>query len=210
MINISFALTVCNESAELKRLFNQLHSVVEDGDEIVIQADSENTTPEVLSIINDFNINESVNYVKVSYALNKDFAAYKNHLFSKCTKDYIFQIDADEEINKDQIDLIRQVLELNPNIDCFLVPRINTVTGLTPEHIGKWGWRIDEHNRINFPDYQYRICQNKPEIKWVGAVHEKLVGHVNMALLPADDVYALGHHKSIQKQEKQNSFYNTI
>jgi hypothetical protein len=31
-----------------------------------------------------------------------------------------------------------------------------------------------------------------------------------MALLPAEDVYALGHHKTIQKQEKQNAYYDTF
>lgn len=205
MINISFALTVCNESAELNRLLTQLNSVVVEGDEIVVQVDESNTTQEVLDVLNKYS-----NVKQVLFSLNKDFAAYKNNLFSNCTKSHIFQIDADEEVNEDQISLIRQVLELNPTIDCFLVPRINTVSGLTPEHVGKWGWRIDNYNRINFPDYQYRLCQNKPEIRWVGAVHEKLTGFVNMALLPAEDVYALGHHKSIQKQELQNSFYESI
>jgi glycosyltransferase involved in cell wall biosynthesis len=205
MINISFALTVCNESAELNRLLTQLNSVVVEGDEIVVQVDESNTTQEVLDVLNKYS-----NVKQVLFSLNKDFATYKNNLFSNCSKSHIFQIDADEEVNEDQISLIRQVLELNPTIDCFLVPRINTVSGLTPEHVGKWGWRIDNHNRINFPDYQYRLCQNKPEIRWVGAVHEKLTGFVNMALLPAEDVYALGHHKSIQKQELQNSFYESI
>jgi glycosyltransferase involved in cell wall biosynthesis len=205
MINISFAITACNETAELKRLVNQLKKCKVEKDEIIIQVDTENTPPEMLELISNFE-----NIDRVFSNLNKDFASFKNNLKKHCKKDYIFFIDADEEINKDQIDLIRQVIELNPTIDCFLVPRINTVAGLTPKHIGQWGWRIDEHNRINFPDYQYRICKNKPEITWVGKVHEKLEGHTNMALLPAEDIYALGHHKTISKQEKQNEFYNTI
>ena len=220
MINFSFAITVCNESAELNRLLAQIKKCVSEGDEIVIQVDQANTTEEVLKVVSEFESlyispnsrskKMAVSVTKAFSELRGNFADFKNNLKKNCSKDWIFFIDADEEVNKDQIDLIRQVIELNPTWDCYLVPRINTVAGLTQEHIGKWGWRVDEKQRINFPDYQYRICQNTPEIKWVGAVHERLDGYRNMALLPADDVYALGHHKTIQKQEKQNDFYNNL
>jgi len=205
MINISFAITACNETAELKRLIDQLIKCKVDSDEIIIQIDTPNASQEMLDLISNFERIE-----RVFSELNGDFSTFKNNLKKHCKKDYIFFIDADEEVNKDQIDLIRQVIELNPTIDCYLIPRINTVAGLTQKHIGQWGWRVDEHNRINFPDYQYRICKNKPEINWIGKVHEKLEGHTNMALLPAEDIYALGHHKTITKQEKQNAFYDTI
>jgi hypothetical protein len=36
------------------------------------------------------------------------------------------------------------ILEANPDVDVYLVPRINTVSGLTEEHIQKWKWRIDK------------------------------------------------------------------
>ena len=220
MKNISFAITVCDEHIELDRLLSQLDSCVVEGDEVVIQVDESNTTPEVLKVISNYegkydpviskSNNKIVTTTKLFYPLNKDFASFKNHLFKNCTKEYIFQIDADEEVTQDQIHLIREILEMNPKVDCFLVPRINTVEGLTERHVQQWGWRIDEEQRINFPDYQYRLCKNKPEIKWVGTVHERLEGHVNMALLPAEPVLALQHHKTIQKQEKQNNFYDTI
>lgn len=205
MVNISFAISVCTEAFELKRLLKQLKSSLSKEDEIVVQIDVDNTNQEVLDVLSN-----ETNVTKVFFGLNKDFARFKNNLFDKCKKDYIFQIDADEEINKDQIDVIRQVLELNPTIDCFLVPRINTVKGLTPEHIQKWNWRVDDQNRINFPDYQFRICKNSLTIRWEGKVHERLVGYEQMGMLPAEDIYALGHHKTIEKQEKQNAYYSTI
>jgi glycosyltransferase involved in cell wall biosynthesis len=205
MVSISFAVSVCTEALELKRLLKQLKSSLNKEDEIVIQIDVDNTNQEVLDVLSNEN-----NISKIFFGLNKDFARFKNNLFDKCSKSYIFQIDADEEVNKDQIDLIKQVLELNPTVDCFLVPRINTVKGLTQEHIQKWNWRVDDQNRINFPDYQYRICKNTPTIKWKGKVHETLEGYEQLGMLPAEEIYALGHHKTIEKQEKQNSFYNTI
>jgi len=220
MINISFAITVCNESFELNRLLNQLDKCVVEGDEVVIQVDEANTTSEVLNVISSYegkfnsvisrNKEKIVSTTKIFHSLNNDFAEFKNNLFKNCTKEFIFQIDADEEVTQDQIHLIREILELNPSVDCFLVPRINKVEGLTKEHVDKWGWRVDEEERINWPDYQFRLCKNKPEIKWDGKVHEKLVGYKQMSLLPAEPVLALQHYKTIQKQEKQNDFYNTI
>jgi glycosyltransferase involved in cell wall biosynthesis len=205
MINISFAITVCNETAELKRLINQLIECKISGDEIIIQIDTPNAPQEIFDLISNF---EGID--RVFSELNGDFSTFKNNLKKHCKKDYIFFIDADEEVNKDQIDLIREVLRLNPLIDCFLVPRINTVAGLTQQHIAQWGWRVDQHQRVNWPDYQFRICKNKSEIYWVNKVHERLVGYETVSQLPSEDIYALGHHKTIQKQEKQNSFYNTL
>ena len=54
MINFSFAITVCNEAAELNRLLTQLKKCVNEGDEIVIQVDQNNTTEEVLKVVSDF------------------------------------------------------------------------------------------------------------------------------------------------------------
>jgi glycosyltransferase involved in cell wall biosynthesis len=210
MINISFAITVCNEAYELDRLLGKLAECTIDGDEIIIQVDNDKSTPEVLEVISRFDNRSNYDLIKVIGNLNNDFAAFKNNIKSKCTKDYIFFIDADEEVSETQVDVIRQVLGLNPTIECFLVPRINTVEGLTQEHINKWGWRVDERGWVNFPDYQYRLCINKPEIVWVGAVHERLTGFANVVPLPAEGDYALGHHKNIIKQEQQNNFYDTI
>jgi len=220
MINISFAITVCNEADELQRLLSQLDKCLIEGDEVVIQVDEPNTTPEVLDVISKYEgkynpvVSKSkekiVNTTKLFHALNKDFASFKNHLFKNCTKEYIFQIDADEEVTQDQIHLTREILEMNPNVEVFLVPRINTVQGLTKEHIRQWRWNVNQEGWVNFPDYQFRICKNKPEIYWVNKVHERLVGYEYVAQLPAEPVLALQHHKSIEKQEKQNNFYNTI
>ena len=52
--------------------------------------------------------------------------------------------------------------------------------------------------------------KNKPQIHWVNKVHERLVGYETVSQLPMVDVLALQHHKTIEKQEKQNEFYNTL
>ncbi len=67
-----------------------------------------------------------------------------------------------------------------------------------------------EGDRINFPDYQWRIYKNIPTIKWINKVHERLNGFKIYSTLPPLDEFCLLHPKTIERQEKQNEFYNTL
>jgi hypothetical protein len=67
---------------------------------------------------------------------------------------------------------------------------------------------VDENSYVNYPDYQTRICSNKPTINWVNKVHERLSGWKTIANLPYG--YDLIHPKTIERQERQNNFYDTI
>ena len=48
---------------------------------------------------------------------------------------WIFQIDADELPHESLIINLKELLKLNPTVELFLVPRVNTVDGITQEHI---------------------------------------------------------------------------
>jgi glycosyltransferase involved in cell wall biosynthesis len=201
---ISIAITVCNEAKELEALLEHLEDRALSPDyEIVVQIDQDNYTEDILRVV----IGKGIKHW--FYPLNKDFASYKNELKKHCSGKFIFQIDADELIAPEMIELLPKILESNPEVDLYYVPRINTVSGITPEHIQKWGWRY-ENERVNWPDYQTRIYRNTPEVKWRNAVHEVIEGYKQFTVLPAVDELALIHHKSIEKQEKQNNFYNTL
>jgi glycosyltransferase involved in cell wall biosynthesis len=201
---ISLAITVCNEYKELETLLDYLQErALSPEYEIVVQIDQDNHTEEVLGVILDRGIKHWF------FPLNKDFATYKNELKKYCSGEFIFQIDADELVAPEMFGSLPLILEANPEVDLYYVPRINTVSGITQEHIQKWGWRY-ENERVNWPDYQTRIYRNTPEVKWKNAVHEVIEGYKQFTVLPAVDELALIHHKSIEKQEKQNNFYNTI
>ena len=199
MPSISYAITACNEHRELSFLLELLTNNIRQEDEIVIQLDS-NATEEVRQIAKDY----------LEFSLNKDFASFKNNLSKHCTKDYIFQIDADEYPHIHLITNLGDILEYNKTIDVFLVPRINTVSGLTEQHIQKWGWRVDDKGWVNFPDYQWRIWKNNGKIKWINKVHERLDGFSEYSLLPQSEEYCLFHPKDITRQERQNALYETI
>jgi len=210
-MTISYAVTVCNEIEEIKRLLDILFKNISENDEIVVLVDTKNSTPEVENYISS--LTGTPNFKWAGVLFNNDFASFKNKLTSLCTKDYIFQIDADELPSLMLIDILPQLLESNPDNEVYLVPRVNTVEGLTQEHIQKWGWRVNEKGWVNFPDYQWRIWKNIPEIKWINKVHERLDGFKSYAALPLDmgfeDCYLI-HSKTIDRQERQNNFYDTL
>jgi glycosyltransferase involved in cell wall biosynthesis len=202
-MKISYAITAHNEAEELNRLLKQLVEGKEPGDEILIQLDDK-ATDKVKFVVDSYPVKS------ITFPLNNDFAAFKNNLKDNCTGDYIFFIDADEYLSEHLLKLLKQVLESNSQVDCYGVPRVNTVKGLTEEHIKKWGWIVKD-NKINWPDYQTRICKNVPHIKWVGKVHERLEGWQVSSVFPADfEDWALYHPKTIERQEQQNNYYNTL
>ena len=208
-MKISYAITVCNEFLEIQKLIPFLLENKRIKDEIVILYDSKNGDKEILNYLLKFNKLPNVQTWR-GFDFDGHFANWKNKLTEYCDGDYIFQIDADEFPNQALIENLPTILESNPDNEVYLVPRVNTVEGLTDEHIQMWGWNVNDKGWVNWPDYQWRIWKNKPKIKWKNKVHEVLDGHKSYAALPAQEELALYHPKDIKKQEKQNAYYNTL
>ena len=209
MINVTYAVTVCNELVEITNLINFLHPRIKKDDEILVQYDLDSVTPQVkdyLTILTQLHSNVRI----IGFPLNKDFASYKNNLKNHANGMFIFQIDADELPSEYLVENLQFFLESNKDVDLFFVPRINTVEGLTKEHIQKWRWKVDENGLVNFPEYQTRIYRRTSEIEWQGSVHERIVGYNTLSVLPQEEEYCLYHHKQIERQEKQNALYDTI
>jgi len=206
-MKISYAIPVCNEWMQLEYLLNYLLKHKREQDEIVVQCDKGNTTPSVYQVLEEYK--DKIQQI-IEFPLNGNFASFKNNLKDNCSGDYIFQIDADEYPEEYLMNHLDWLIKNNPGVDIFWVPRINTVSGLTKEHIQKWGWNIDNDGRVNFPDYQCRVLKNVKRIKWKNKVHEVLTGHKTEAKLPANDEFCIHHPKTIERQEKQNQFYNTL
>jgi len=206
-MTISYAITVCNELEEITKLLDFLQTKIRKEDEIVIQFDTDNTPEEVVHFLKLQNAMH--NYTVVDFPLNKDFASFKNNLKSHCTKDYIFQIDADEIPHEYLVEYLPSLLDSNP-VDIVFVPRVNTVEGLTQSHIDKWKWNVNEKGWVNWPDYQTRIYKNTEDVTWMNKVHERITGYNTFSNFPSEERWSLYHPKKIDRQEKQNEFYETI
>jgi len=204
-IKLSYAITVCNETFEIQKLLSFLNIHKREQDEVVVLYDETNGDPIIKS-----NLLKNPTIQFHSGKFHGHFANWKNHLNSLCTGDFIFNIDADEIPHQSLLVHLPEILKGNPNNEVYLVPRVNTVEGITDEHTTKWGWNVDAKGWVNWPDYQWRIWKNKPDIKWINKVHERLEGFRTYATLPQEEEFALYHPKEIKRQEKQNKYYDTL
>ena len=208
-MKISYAITVCNELVEIQRLLPFLIENKRKQDEIVIFYDSNNGSKNVEDYLRAKSSETYAQFRFIHYYFDGHFANMKNALTEACLGDYIFQIDADEMPSLYLMQYLPLLFESN-DVEVLRVPRINTVKGLTQEHIQKWGWIVDGKGRVNWPDLQWRIYKRVPHIKWKNKVHEVLDGYKTHAILPLEEHFALEHHKGIERQEKQNAYYETL
>ena len=207
-MKISYAITVCDEFVEIQRLVNFLlkHKRLEDS--IVVLYDIKKGHEGVEQFLRAKSVNCEIAWFPGEF--DGHFANWKNKLTEMCDGDWIFQIDADELPHESLITNLKELLKLNTNTEMLLVPRVNTIEGLTQEHVNKWRWNVNEKGWVNWPDYQTRIIQNGPKIKWQNKVHEQIIGISTKGALPMEEEWCLYHPKNIGRQEAQNNFYNTI
>jgi hypothetical protein len=207
-MKISYAITVCNEFVEIQKLIPFLLKHKRYEDEIVVLYDINNGHEGIEQFLRAKSINGEFAWLPGEF--NGHFADWKNKLTSMCSGDWIFQIDADEIPHKDLIEYLPEIILSNPENEVIRVPRVNTVFGLTEEYVRQWGWNVNDRGWVNWPDFQWRVWKNHPKIKWVNKVHEVLEGYSTYSNLHEDERFALYHPKDIEKQVKQNNFYNTL
>jgi len=207
-MKLSYAITACNEHEEIIRLVTQLLNYKEENSEIVVLLDTPKSSPEMIEYLELQAQADKITVIESEFS--GDFAGWKNFLNSNCKGEWVFQLDADEYLEPDLIVNLEELLNANDDKDLILVPRINTVEGLTPEHIKKWNWGVNDKGWVNFPDVQTRIYKNKDTIGWTGKVHERIVGFDSYTAFPLDEVYCIKHPKTIERQERQNDYYDTL
>jgi hypothetical protein len=215
-MKISYAITVCNEFIEIQRLIHFLLKHKRHRDEIVVQMDltldDMKNHPEDKRQVHSYLMKHNAQgNIRLAFCpLNNDFAAFKNNLTQHCTGNYIFQIDADEIPCTPILESLPDILQGNPDVDVYLVPRVNTVEGMNQDHIQQWGWNVNAEGWVNWPDYQWRIYRNDGTVTWKNRVHEVLQGFKKYATLPMEEDYSLYHPKTIDKQVKQNEYYDKL
>ena len=202
-MKVSYGITVHNEQKELERLLSKLLVGIDDEDEVIICVDGNHEG--VKDVIKLYSIDSRV--IHYDRKLDGNFADHKNSVIEKSSGDYIFHIDADEYPHEILLQQLKKILEIN-EVDLIWIPRVNTIDGMTDEHIQRWGWRVTENKWVNYPDYQARVFRNDKDIRWTRPLHEHIVGCKTYAHLPPHEELSLYHPKTIEKQEQQNLFYN--
>ena len=206
-MKISYGITVHNEADELFKLTNILIQNIDKEDEIVICVDGDDERVRLVLENLQKTYQWNSNIIIYNRKLDGDFAAHKNSVIEKSTGDYVFHIDADEYPHEILLQQLKQILEIN-DVDLIWIPRVNTIEGMEQHHIQKWGWRVTENGWVNYPDYQSRVYRRDSGIRWKRPLHELIKGAKTYSHLPPQEELSLYHPKTIEKQEKQNLFYN--
>lgn len=216
MTNISYLVTVHNETDTLQRLLDRLDMYIRGTFDEVVILDDFSDNPKTQEIIQSFIKKHPASHTKfVQHALDKNYGEHKNVGNSYCKNPWIFQLDGDENPSEVLLLNIKDIIEANPQTELFIVPRINDFKGVTPEIAKQWGWRLtpcpvcDNRPIINWPDWQGRVYKNVPQrIKFLRRLHEKIEGYESFSNLPMDYDFALYHDKSIETQVATNKKYN--
>jgi glycosyltransferase involved in cell wall biosynthesis len=203
-MTISYAILTHNEGNYISKLIPFLLEYKRDQDEIVIVDDysDDQITKDILD--------KYKSEIVLKYREFDGDASQKNYLNSICTGDYILQLDADELVSEWFIQALPTILKSNQEVDLFIMPRINTVNGLTQEWITKWNWRVNNKGWVNFPDWQMRLYKNCEWVKWDGLLHSKIVGAKQYAFLPEEEEFCIIHLKELSRQVEQNTLYEKI
>ena len=205
-MKISYAITVCNEQEEIEILLETLRLLKRPQDDINVLLDAPKAPQSLTDLLYKYSSADIITLKESTF--QGDFSQWKNQLNGMCKGDFIFNIDADELPTAELIRHLPHFVE--QGVEAIAVPRVNTVEGITQKHIDKWGWKVNDKGWINWPDYQMRVYKNSPTIKWVGKVHEQLGGYLTVSIVPKDLSMYLVHAKKIDRQEKQNDFYDNL
>ena len=110
------------------------------------------------------------------------------------------------------IALLYAFISMNAQVfeDITEIQGIAALNGSTFYGVGSSCFDVNEDGWVNFPDYQWRLYKNTPDIKCKNKVHEIIEGYKTVAQLPAYEDLSLYHPKTIERQEKQNNYYATL
>jgi hypothetical protein len=203
-MKISYGITVKDELIEIQKLLNQISLLKNKDDEVVVIYDEKNGSKEVKEYLKTVEIS---NFKLDGFSFNDDFSELKNFLISRCSGDYIFNLDADEFLTEVQHNNILKIVESNQHIDAFRLPRVNVLLGITEEYIKENNINLNEKGWWNYPDYQTRIFKKRFSIKWVNKVHEALIGADTVATLQPKEEFSILHIKTVERQKKQHAYY---
>lgn len=207
-LSVCYAITVCNEAEELRKLLTLLSNYKQSSDTILVQKDKDRVTEEVCAVLTEFS---GLVDTQVEFPLNDDFGTFKNNLLAHTTADYVFQLDADELPSPYLLENFHSYLSSNPQIEAFRLPRINLIKQ-EDQSLTVWEDmdKVSPSDYFHFPDYQFRIFKNIPSIRWHKKVHEVIIGYKTYCLFPKTKVYALLHSKYQSKQDRQIEYYEKL
>ena len=147
MATISLCMIVKNEEQHLVRCLDSVAKLVDEI--IIVDTGSTDRTVEIAS-----NYTEKV----YTHPWTDDFSEARNYSFSKASMDYCMWMDADDVLEKTELDKFLQLKQsLSPDIDIVMM---------------KYNTAFDETGMPSFSYFRERWIKNCSQYRWIGAVHE--------------------------------------
>ena len=131
---------------------------------------------------------------KVFFREFDNFANQKNYAASKAKRDWIFAVDADEEISGSLAKEIKEAVK-NTDFAGYLIPRRNFIFKKEIKH-SRWS-----------PDLHIWLWKKNCG-KWVGDVHEEVIVTGKVGLLKESKIH--NSHRTISSFTEANNLYSTL
>jgi glycosyltransferase involved in cell wall biosynthesis len=161
---ISYLVTCHNEGFDIQHLLERLYKY-SDGNECII-LDDYSDDKDTIGILQNAVKHSNGFFQLHQHKLDNSYSEHKNYGKSLCKGEYIFQIDADELPSETLLQSLKELIELNKNIDLFWIPRINDFRGVDDIEAKKWGWRLTKipelvkEKIIDDQSYEYKFLKN--------------------------------------------------
>jgi hypothetical protein len=201
--SIGYMILCKNEDSSLELLLKQITKLKAPQDKVYVVRDKNGNNNKTKYILESYK-DEIIAFEK---PVDKAIHDQKNWLAKQSDTDYLFYLDADELLDERFYTIVHQLIEGN-DVDVFFLPRTNIVIGITEEYRASRGWKLDEKGRINWPDVQDRLFRNKRGIHFNPIPHGRLIGQDTYTMLPEEELYAIYHEKSIEKQKSDNEWHD--
>ncbi len=179
---ISAIIITLNEEENITKALESLKNLA--GEIIIVDSKSQDKTVEIAKSYG----------AKVYFRDFDNFANQKNNAVTKAKGDWIFSLDADEQVSEGLAKEIKQAI-LDDRFTAYLIPRKNFILGAEIKHSR---WSPDQHIWL----------WKKDKGKWVGDVHEEVVTTGKVGLLSGSKIH--NSHKTIAEFIETNNKYSAL
>lgn len=174
MKTLSLCMIVKNEEENLERCLKNIYKVFDEI--IIVDTGSDDNTITIAKKYTD----------KVySYVWKDDFSKARNYGINKSTSDYFMWLDADDIINKENLEKIKKLKNEINDEDVFML---------------KYAISFDEFNNPTFEYFRERICKNNGKFLFHDFVHEAITPKGNIKYL---DI-TIEHRKTKENKKGRN------
>jgi len=150
-MKISFLVTTHNEDSDLEILLDQLVEFVKMSEDEIVVLDDYSDNPKTLQLFEKYA--DNIKLVKHKLDVKgSGFGGHKQFGNEQCSGDFIFQIDSDEYFSDGLLENMKSLISENPQVELFLVPRINIIRGMTERNAMMFGWEISKIDGIATED----------------------------------------------------------